>query len=64
VKYAALEYARNQYKKARELFALGMIVNPKHGPLYHAYGNMELVSKHHSFSLILLLPALICHEIL
>ena len=29
---------------ARHLFATGMQVDPQHGPLYHAYGNMELVA--------------------
>ncbi len=30
-----------QFQKARQLFSIGMIVDPQHGPLYHAYGNME-----------------------
>lgn len=45
---AAVEYAQSQLNKARELFALGMIVDPRHGPLYHAYGNME--SRHGNFT--------------
>ena len=35
-------YANKQFRKARHLLSLGMIVDPQHGPLYHAYGNMEL----------------------
>ena len=38
----AVSLAAELYKKARYLFSLGMIVDPQHGPLYHAYGNMEL----------------------
>ena len=33
-----------QFEKARHLFRMGLLVDPQHGPLYHAYGNMELVS--------------------
>jgi len=33
--------ASTQFQKARQLFSIGMIVDPQHGPLYHAYGNME-----------------------
>ena len=33
-------YANKQFRKARHLLSLGMIVDPQHGPLYH--GNMEL----------------------
>ena len=36
------KFADMQFKKARHLLSLGMIVDPQHGPLYHAYGNMEL----------------------
>ncbi len=36
------DYANKQFRKARHLLSLGMIVDPQHGPLYHAYGNMEL----------------------
>ena len=36
------DFANKQFKKARHLLSLGMIVDPQHGPLYHAYGNMEL----------------------
>lgn len=39
---AETAYATEQYKKARYLFSIGMLVDPQHGPLYHAYGNMEL----------------------
>lgn len=38
----AVEFANKQFKKARHLLSLGMVVDPQHGPLYHAYGNMEL----------------------
>jgi tetratricopeptide (TPR) repeat protein len=38
----AVEFASKQHKKARHLLSLGMVVDPQHGPLYHAYGNMEL----------------------
>lgn len=37
-------FATAQFQKARELFSVGMSVDPQHGPLYHAYGNMELVN--------------------
>jgi hypothetical protein len=37
-------FATAQFHKARHLFSVGMTVDPQHGPLYHAYGNMELVS--------------------
>lgn len=40
----AQTFASSQFQKARHLFIVGMIVDPQHGPLYHAYGNMELVS--------------------
>lgn len=36
-------YARKQLSVARQLFSIGMEVNPQHGPIYHAFGNMELV---------------------
>ena len=42
LRYIAIEYCNNQLLKARELFSLGLIVDNKHGPLYHAYGNMEM----------------------
>ena len=41
-------FAAAQFQKARNLFSIGMTVDPQHGPLYHAYGNMELVSMHTS----------------
>jgi hypothetical protein len=41
---AAEHFAAEQFQKARQLFTIGMIVDPQHGPLYHAYGNMEMVS--------------------
>ena len=37
-------YAIGQLVHARELFELGLLADSRHGPLYHAYGNMELVS--------------------
>lgn len=40
--------ASDQFSKARYLFNLGMIVDPQHGPLYHAYGNMEM--RHNNIS--------------
>ncbi len=39
----ALQFAKKQLDKARELYTLGMIVDSRHGPLYHAYGTMEMV---------------------
>lgn len=39
-------FAAAQFQKARNLFSIGMTVDPQHGPLYHAYGNMELVNMH------------------
>ena len=39
---AAETFAAAQFRKARHLFSIGMVVDPQHGPLYHAYGNMEL----------------------
>lgn len=39
----AQEFAHSQLLKARELFSAGMFTDPQHGPLYHAYGNMEMV---------------------
>ena len=39
---AAEAFAMAQFRKARQLFSVGMMVDPQHGPLYHAYGNMEL----------------------
>lgn len=39
-------FATAQFHKARHLFSVGMAVDPQHGPLYHAYGNMELVNAH------------------
>jgi hypothetical protein len=38
-------YAKEQLEKARTLFSIGLAVDPHHGPLYHAYGNMEMVSR-------------------
>eukprot|EP01039_Chlorochromonas_danica_P005073 gene5073-5572_t len=35
-------YARKQLSVARQLFSIGMEVNRQHGPIYHAFGNMEL----------------------
>lgn len=40
----AESFAAAQFQKARHLYSVGMAVDPQHGPLYHAYGNMELVS--------------------
>lgn len=40
---AAQTFAKKQILKARELFGIGLAVNPQHGPMYHAYGNMEMV---------------------
>jgi hypothetical protein len=37
-------FAAAQFQKARHLYSVGMAVDPQHGPLYHAYGNMELVN--------------------
>ena len=37
-------FAAAQFQKARQLYSVGMAVDPQHGPLYHAYGNMELVN--------------------
>jgi len=37
-------WAAAKIQQARELFAQGLQVDSFHGPLYHAYGNMELVS--------------------
>lgn len=37
-------YATSKFEEARQLFSIGMEVDPYHGPLYHAYGNSELVS--------------------
>lgn len=36
------DFAKQKIEEARQLFSTGMIVDPQHGPLYHAYGNMEL----------------------
>mmetsp|Transcript_14148 Transcript_14148/g.23536 ORF Transcript_14148/g.23536 Transcript_14148/m.23536 type:complete len:1046 (-) Transcript_14148:183-3320(-) len=41
-KVDAKEFARQKFDESRHLFALGMEVDPYHGPLYHAYGNSEL----------------------
>ncbi len=38
----AAAFAESQFSLARNLFMIGMEINPLHGPLYHAYGNMEL----------------------
>lgn len=37
--------AEAKFQAARELFTVGMEADPLHGPVYHAYGNMELVSR-------------------
>lgn len=42
-------FAKEQIDKARLLFAVGMEVDPRHGPLYHAYGNMEMVIYIHAW---------------
>lgn len=42
-------FAAAQFHKARHLFSVGMAVDPQHGPLYHAYGNMELVRTNYPF---------------
>jgi len=34
--------ATAQFEKARQLFNFGMLLDPHHGPLYHAYGNFEM----------------------
>lgn len=34
-------FAEDKFQQARELFMIGMEADPLHGPLYHAYGNME-----------------------
>ena len=39
----ALAFFKKQLQTARELFSLGAIVDSRHGPLYHAHGNMEMV---------------------
>lgn len=36
-------FYRQQLSYARFLFNLGLRADPRHGPLYHAYGNMEMV---------------------
>lgn len=36
-------YAAAKFEEARNLFSIGMEVDPYHGPLYHAFGNSELV---------------------
>jgi tetratricopeptide (TPR) repeat protein len=40
--------ADEQFLKARYLFNLGTTVDPQHGPLYHAHGNMEI--RHNNIS--------------
>eukprot|EP01036_Dinobryon_divergens_P030333 gene30333-39562_t len=35
-------WAVSKLQRARELFHMGVAVDPFHGPLYHAFGNMEL----------------------
>ena len=37
-------WAASKLQRARELFQMGVAVDHFHGPLYHAYGNMELVT--------------------
>lgn len=39
-------FSSKQIQLARLLFGLGMKADPQHGPLYHAFGNMENVSFH------------------
>lgn len=34
--------AQMHLQRARDLFQLGLLVDPRHGPLYHAYGSMEM----------------------
>jgi len=42
VNISANEFAAAQLAKARQLLNIGMLVDPQHGPIYHAFGNMEL----------------------
>ena len=42
LEHDAVTYCKDQVDKARYLLSIGEIVDPQHGPLYHAYGNMEL----------------------
>lgn len=37
------KYAEKKFEEARNLFSIGMEADPLHGPLYHAFGNMEMV---------------------
>ncbi|KAJ1436823.1 hypothetical protein B484DRAFT_324887 [Ochromonadaceae sp. CCMP2298] len=39
---AGKELARSKFAQSRQLFQVGMEVDPYHGPLYHAFGNWEL----------------------
>jgi len=41
---SAASYAAAKFEEARNLFSIGMEVDPYHGPLYHAFGNSELVN--------------------
>eukprot|EP01041_Mallomonas_annulata_P003417 gene3417-6780_t len=43
-----IKYANNQFSRTRELFQLGLLVDPRHGPLYHAYATMEM--RHGNYS--------------
>lgn len=36
------DLAMAKFERARELFHIGRLVDPQHGPLYHAWGNMEM----------------------
>ena len=40
----AIESALQKFDFAQKLFEVGMEADPQHGPLYHAYGNAEMVS--------------------
>lgn len=42
-------FNRKQIQIARSLFDLGMKADLRHGPLYHAYGNMEQVISAHTY---------------
>jgi hypothetical protein len=39
-----LKLADEKFQFARHLYEVGREADPMHGALYHAYGNMELVS--------------------
>ena len=44
IRSVAAVYNKEQVAKARELYSVGMEADPQHGPLYHAFGNMEMVA--------------------